>query len=300
MSMPITNKISNDDLPALYRASDKASFTAQNQFVILTATNLGLMIVAAILGSLTLSDTPGKTMLAIITAILLTIGIFITIVIRTSKLEQAWYDGRAIAESVKTLAWRYMTGSAPYPISLGTKATEIFILSLHSLLEERKTFAARLGGQHGTAQQITDRMNMVRNLSTEERKKIYLSERLDEQRNWYSDKTEANLRSANRFFMGTVTSQALAIISAFTLVIWQGSLIQLTGIFTTLAAAFLAWTQMKRNEELAQSYGLAAQELILIHEQSPRIRTDEELSTYVVNSENAISREHTMWLARRS
>ena len=258
------------------------------------------MLMAAIAGSLTLSDTSMKTMLAITSAILLTIGIFVTIIIRTTKLERVWYDGRAIAESVKTLAWRYMTGCDPYSIDLGSKADEMFISSLHSLLVERKTFAAKLGSQYNREQQITDKMRIVRSLGTDERKRIYLSERIDEQRKWYSGKTEVNLISANRMFMGTIASQALAIIFAFTIVVWQGSIIKLTGVFTTLAAAFMAWTQMRRNEEQAQSYGLATQELNFIFEQSSQVRTEKELSTYVVNSENAISREHTMWLARRS
>jgi hypothetical protein len=29
-------------------------------------------------------------------------------------LQAAWFDCRAVAESAKTLSWRYMMGSAPY------------------------------------------------------------------------------------------------------------------------------------------------------------------------------------------
>lgn len=300
MSITKNNKILYDDFPALYRASDKASITAQNQFVFLTSIDLGLMLMAAIVGSLTFSDISMKTTLAITSAIFLTAGIFVTIIIRTTKLERAWYDGRAIAESAKTLAWRYMTGSAPYSIDIGSKVDDMFISSLRSLLAERKVFAARLDGQYAWGKQITDKMKTIRILSTDERKRIYLSERIDEQRKWYSENTKKNLISANRLFILTIASQALAIIFAFTMIIWQGSLIQLTGVLTTLATAFMTWTQMRRNEELAQSYGLAAQELSFIYEQSSQVKTEKELSTYIINSENAISREHTMWLARRN
>jgi hypothetical protein len=193
-----------------------------------------------------------------------------------------------------------MTGSDPYSIAIGSKADEIFISTLHSLLLERKVFASKLGSQYDRKQQITEKMRKARNLSAYERKRLYLSERIDEQRQWYSRKTEINRRSATRLFIGTITAQFIAIIFAFTLGIWQVSIIQLTGVFTTLAAAFMAWTQMRRNEELAQSYGLATQELIFIYEQSAQVNTEEELSNYVLNSENAISREHKMWLARGS
>jgi len=273
---------------------------AQRQFVLLTSVELSLMILAAIVGAFVLSDTSIKTILAIASAVLLTAGICVTIISRITKPERMWYDGRAIAESVKTLAWQYMTGSGQYPITEGTKCDEIFISRLHSLLLERKTFAARLGSQYNRDQQITEKMRKARNLSAYERKRLYLSERIDEQRQWYSRKTITNQKSASRLFMLTITSQFLAIIFAFTLGVWQESTIQLTGVFTTLATAFMAWTQMRRNEELAQSYGLATQELIFIYEQSAQVNTEEELSNYVLNSENAISREHTMWLARGS
>lgn len=293
-------KMSYDDFPALFCAADKASITAQNQFVKCTAINLGLMILAAIVGSLILSNASEKIILATTSAILLTVCFIITVIIRITKLEQNWYDGRAIAESVKTVTWHYITGSDPYSIDLGLKADEMFISSLQSLLKARQSFSARLSVQDGTKKQITDQMRIIRSLDKDERKRIYLAERIDDQRQWYSNKSQANLRSANRYFIGTICSQGLAIITAFTILIWQGSLIQLTGIFTTLAAAFMAWTQMKRNDELAQSYGLAAQELNFIYEQSFQVNTEEQLSAYVTSAEKAISREHTMWLARRS
>jgi hypothetical protein len=56
----------------------------------------------------------------------------------------------------------------------------------------------------------------------------------------------------------------------------------------------------KRFVDLSQSYGLAAQELnsladLVVHQ------TDEgSFGTWVQEVEGAISREHTMWLARRT
>ena len=298
--MNTSNQILYDDFPALYRAADKASMAAQRQFVLLTTFELGLMILAAIVGAFVLSDTSIKTILAIASAVLLTAGICVTVISRMTKPERVWYDGRAVAESVKTLAWQYMIGSGQYLITGGTKADELFMSTLHSLLLERKAFASKLGSQYNRDQQITEKMRKARNLSAYERKKLYLLERIDEQRQWYSRKTITNQKSASRLFVLTISSQFLAIIFAFTLGLLHESIVQLTGVFTTLATAFMAWTKMRRNEELAQSYGLATQELIFIYEQASQVNTEEELSSYVINSENAISREHTMWLARGS
>lgn len=293
-------RIDYDDFPALYSAADKASMAAQKQFANLTSLYLGLMLSAAIFGSFILTDLSIKTAFAITSAILLTAGIFITIIIRITKLERDWYNGRAIAESVKTLAWRYMTASDPFSLETGEKADENFLSSLHSLLTERRDFAARLTIQYDKIHQITRKMRAVRELPTNERKAIYLSERIEDQSAWYSGKAKINLVSGNRFFVFTLSAQAIAIVFSFGIVIWPTLPIKLTPVFTTLATAFTAWTQMRRNEELSQSYGLATQELIFIYEQAAHINTDKDLSAYVISSENAISREHTMWQAKRS
>ncbi len=292
-------KMSFDDFPASYRAADKAAMHDQNQFVKFTFFNLTLMIVAAIVGSIFLENTFAKLVLAIISAILLAIGIYFTLFIRNTKLEQNWYDGRAIAESVKTLTWRYITGSDPYAISLGSSADEYFLRDLKAILDERKKFAAILCLQYETSKLITEKMRTIRAQVTEKRKHIYMADRICDQRDWYNEKSRNNLKSANRYFYGTFMSQTLAIVTAISMVFWTNSPIQLTGILTTIAAAFIAWTQMRKNEELAQSYGLAAQELSFIYEQSCKIQNEEQLSSFVTNAEMAISREHTMWAARR-
>ena len=66
-----------------------------------------------------------------------------------------------------------------------------------------------------------------------------------------------------------------------------------------MAASLIAWMQVKRYQELAQSYGLATQELGLIASRGLHVASDEELSKFVAESETAISREHTLWTARR-
>lgn len=75
--------------------------------------------------------------------------------------------------------------------------------------------------------------------------------------------------------------------------------IKLTGLLTTIASSFIAWLQVKQHQELSQSYSIAAQELGLILEQGQHIHTEEDFCAFVSDSENAISREHTLWVARR-
>ena len=57
--------------------------------------------------------------------------------------------------------------------------------------------------------------------------------------------------------------------------------------------------QAKRYSELAASYALTAHEISLIREQALNPSTEEEFSKFVSDAENAFSREHTQWSARR-
>lgn len=201
---------------------------------------------------------------------------------------------------MKSLAWRYLTCTEPYshdfePVSLDQKFTD----DLASILAERRDFSSRLGCPLTTEPQITKCMREIRKLDTEGRKKVYLSDRINDQRRWYGEKADTNRKSVNRLFLAMITSQILALIAAIILVRWPEVPVNPTGILVTLAAAFFAWLQLRRHQELARSYGLAAHELGLICEQARYVTTAEELSNFVSDSENAISREHTLWLARR-
>ena len=71
------------------------------------------------------------------------------------------------------------------------------------------------------------------------------------------------------------------------------------GLFTTISASGLSWLQVKQHQELKQAYTTAAQELNFILSLSDEIDTENAFSKFVLDSENAISREHTLWLAQK-
>ena len=72
------------------------------------------------------------------------------------------------------------------------------------------------------------------------------------------------------------------------------------GILAAAAAAVLAWLQIKQHATLAQSYSHAAYELSTIGALIDSVQSEAEWGRFVNDAENAISREHTAWRARRS
>jgi hypothetical protein len=67
----------------------------------------------------------------------------------------------------------------------------------------------------------------------------------------------------------------------------------------TAAATGVAWSQSRRHEELVQSYGLAAHELNELETVVGGVGTEAMFKEFIEQAEETISREHTMWCARR-
>lgn len=295
-----TKIIFDSDMPAIFRSADKGALRAQRQFLWVVRVELALLIAVAIVTAVSIGEDSFRNEMAGTAAAILSLTIILTSIRRIARPERQWYESRALAESVKTVTWRYMMCAEPYRNDVGLSETDQnFGANLLQMLEQQSRILEKLGGQFANDPQITEKMRSVRTLDSEDRKDAYLSGRVQDQRNWYSAKAEVNRNLESRWFVAIVTTESLALISAITFIIWSDWTINFAAIFSGLAVAFLAWLQIKKHNELAQSYAMAAHELGLINDQALHVHTEEELSKFVSDSENAMSREHTMWLARK-
>jgi hypothetical protein len=295
-------RFTENEYPALFLAADRASAAAERQYLNLTRGTLVLLVSGAGLAAASPALAFGcvKPAFAVTSAILLAASLVLTLYLKTLKPEQLWYGARAVAESAKSMAWRYMTGAAPYlPDLPSAEVDRKFVLDLESIMKERKQLAFGFGGEFSEEPQISDRMRAVRAGTLAERKGIYLAERISGQRRWYGNEAKRNRGAENRYFNIIVIGQFLALTSAIALAHWPDSRIKLTGLCTSLAGALMAWAQLKQHKELAQAYSIAEIELGFIQEQAQHVETDHEFSGFVGDAENAISREHTLWTARR-
>ena len=68
-----------------------------------------------------------------------------------------------------------------------------------------------------------------------------------------------------------------------------------------LSLIHISWLEAKNYNELSNAYSLAVSDISLIKKDPLEGQVSEdEVSEYVINSENAFSREHTQWLARKN
>jgi hypothetical protein len=292
--------VTDEHLPALFRAADQASLASQRLYLRLLRANLGVIVAAAVVGAWAPASAELLATLNLVVAGALLFGLIFTLVLLQVKPDRQWYGARAIAESVKTIAWRYVAGADPYAKALpDPQADDLFLRQLASVLHER-TMGVGLGRPGEPAEQITPGMRAVRSQDVESRKATYLRDRIRAARTWYDEKARSNARASTGWLLAVGAAQFLAAVAAIVMVRWPRLQFDVASALGPLAAACMAWLQARRCQELASAYGLAAQELGLIEARAGHVSTEQDLAGFVAEAEGAISREHTMWVARRA
>jgi hypothetical protein len=207
---------------------------------------------------------------------------------------------RAVAESVKTSAWRYAMAAEPFIASLPPADVDLlFVKTLKEIMQDQQSLSFSSNANTDTQPQITDQMRDLRSQTWKERIVIYLRDRVNDQRGWYTKKARASETSESQAFLLILGTQLLSIIALGAFAVWSNLRINIATVFTATTAALLAWLQVKRYQETSQSYAVTAHELGFIAEAGKYIQSEDNFSKFVADAENAMSREHTLWAARR-
>lgn len=289
------------DYPCSFQSNDAASVTTQRYFLICSKINFALLILAAFCSSLNLEPSSNYYhILAWIVIISLIFSLIFRFSIKLLKLDRKWYDSRAIAESIKTITWRYAMGVNPYPAVLAEKADKNFIGAINAIIKSRPEINEVLAVCLSSGEQISTRLRELRNLSFENKKKVYLNSRIKDQRDWYQNKAKFNASLERKWFWVNTFLESFAILIAIYMLNVSSNNFNPIGLITTLSGIIIGWVEIKRFRELSQSYSLAAQELASAGSLIEGVKDEAALVKYVAETEEAISREHTMWLAKRS
>ena len=214
--------------------------------------------------------------------------------------DKVWFECRAVAESVKTATWRFMMKITPFEGD-DSVAVRLFVETLKQIRESRpasvqKHLAKNLNS--GT-QPINGLMINTRHMDAGQRRNLYLKSRLNDQVAWYLRKARRNLNRESFWFWTIGVIQIFAITFAVVQVAFDGLPVNMIPLLMTCAASAVAWGQIKRYGELAQTYSLAAQELKEQETLATYAMKEEDFLELVESIEETISREHTLWRVRR-
>lgn len=257
-------------------------------------------ILLLILGSALAMHPAPETNLLLLNALVFFAALGVSVLLAHKQYEKSWYSCRAVAESVKTATWRYMMRAEPFLDATRVKfVNAAFSDVLGDILASNNQIGSVLGGDECAHDQITPEMTRTRALDLLKRKEFYLRNRIDEQRNWYASKSVTNSTSASRFFCLLVGLQASAIVCVLSRIAWPEWSYWPTDVFIVAAGGVGTWVQLKRFRELAAAYALTAHEIGIIRGKVADSDSDEEFSHFVRDAENAFSREHTQWTAKK-
>lgn len=294
----MTVSLGENDFPALYRVADRSSLEAQQWFLRATRFRLLALLGAAFFGLFewTFPQTPADWA-GVLSATCFFATLVVEIYLLRGKPERTWYEGRAAAESVKTLTWRYMMRADPFSIDESVREVDDrFLGRLKDVLGVLKDIDLVTGNALG--EQITPVMREIRACSLERRMSIYDSSRVCEQQEWYSRKAKWNRDRAAAWTMAMLCIEVAGIVAA---ILKAAGAIRgdLLGFVGAIVAAMTAWLQTKQHRTLAAAYSVTAVELSSVRSRIARQRTNADWAKFVSDAEEAFSREHTLWKASR-
>ena len=140
---------------------------------------------------------------AIASAFLFLLSVGITIWLKITKPEDVWYNGRAVAESVKTRSWRWMMRAEPYANTTDPDVvSKEFIADLKQIIEQNRSLGNAIGAEAGTKSPISGKMLTIRQLTFKQRARIYKKYKVDEQALWVLEKNEIQQKNGNDIVLG--------------------------------------------------------------------------------------------------
>ena len=283
--------------PALFRSADDASNKKQKIYLRLIGTEYAVLLVASFLSD---SAFKGPTFY-LLYAFVFVVAVILLLARNFLKLQQDWYRCRALAESVKTLTWRYIMRAAPFADGPSLQAARAeFRTQLYRTFESNRATADKIDPNWSADDQITAEMDHVRASSLDERKKYYTAHRLNDQRTWYVDKARENSRSATNWVIATVVAYMLAFALVLARIRFPDWGFWGIGPVIVFASSAIGWMQVKKFNELAAAYTVTAQEIGLIKPKLDMVSSENDFSDFINDAELAFSREHTLWIARQS
>lgn len=313
--------LNDPDMPPLYHHADKQSMDAQNRYFSWIKWELILLVGGVFVGAFSGIITQiGPISLAApafrlfsfhittLNAFEVTeaVMLFLALVLRVLRLlfrpDRLWYEARAVAESVKSIAWRYAVGGEPFQIASTPDALRDVIRDRFNHLQ---TDLMKYKAPDAVRQrhQMTPAMDAVRALPLEARKRIYRQDRVDNQQAWYSRKSRFNRRHAWLMHGALIAAEFFAVIAALlplilaTLHLFP---LNLQSVMTNIAGGGAAWMQAKRYEDLEVSYKVTSSELTKVASDIDRQPDEVSWAHFVENVEGSMSREHQLWRATRT
>lgn len=287
------------DLPELFQLADRASLAGQRRTIVLTRAQLSLAVLSALTAGFGVGPGTAAKVLDICAVAFFALSLMPAILLHSGSAQRLWYDGRAAAESVRSLAWKYAMRVQPFD-NADAEADAQFATRLAAVLAQVPELADQVeSGSHPIEEAVTPALVLLRRAPLSERRRCYVRQRVEAQIDWYKTKADGARKAAMFAGACAVASNALGVALGIARVVWDLE-VDLLGFFAALVAALAAYGQLRQYWPLAAAYRLTATELSQVLAMAAATgESESDWSDFCGSAEAAVSREHTMWQARR-
>ena len=216
-------RIEDQHLPALFRRADQASLSAQRKHFCFQKLHLGLLVLGSVTAAIIpVVPVPYLEWLYGGSAVFLAFGVLFALISRSRNYDKTWFNCRAVAESAKTVAWRFMMKVVPFEDD--STATEHLISKIQEIRASRAygaaDFAPYLDADNSS--NYSEAMSNARTADVGNRKNLYLASRVRDQKEWYSKKAAFNYTAKARWFLAATTLQFIAVALAIVQAVASG------------------------------------------------------------------------------
>lgn len=282
------------EYPHLYEITNERA--AKNQWYFLNGVRAeyALLIFTAVNSSLSYN---GKY--------IINLALFVTLIIlllvrNIINFEQRWYKYRAVTESIKTTTWKFAMKAEPFDGPDDANDARQYVEYLKNIIKDSKYAIKTETLKNPREDNFSVCLKSIREMSYEQRKELYVEQRIEKQRKWYAKKSLFNKKLGKAWAVTILIFYILSLAMTAYLAKEPTQATSLpTELITTIISALIGWVQIKKYNELSASYALTAHEIGLIKEQSYYILGENDFLGFIRDAETAFSREHTQWQARR-
>lgn len=280
--------------PSLKVAADRASGVAQRTFLLLNVAQLTILVVTSFIAGWSPASSLWQRNVDIAVAVIMFGALGIATWLRLGKFDDRWFRCRALSENVKSAVWYFVM--CPESLVVGSETNYLKEVELLQSRLEQVSKEVALYDDDGDL--VTQWMRDTQKLPLEQKLRLYREHRLQDQQNWYHARARSNTRLEKNWFCAIFLVEFIAVACA-AIQAWHHCEMNIVGGVAGMSAAFIAWMQTKRYSDLGVSYSIAASDLRQIAAKRQNATTEDEVQTLVQEVETAVSREHSMWLARR-
>jgi len=247
--------------PPFYDAASMTSKAGQQLYMRSIRLRLIFLALAA-LGGAASWEYRGVDWFAWLALVSFLVALVAEVIILTARPDERWYEGRAAAESVKTLSWRFAVAGDPFSSSVDSiESRRRFLAQVHDVASDLQHVTAP--PVSGNSDALPQRLLDARVGDFHSRRNMYMEGRLQDQIDWYGRNARKNEINQQRFLVMTIVLEFVGVLGAV-LRITNVVNFDALGIIAAITAGAASWAQTRQYGQLGRAYSIAAHELSII------------------------------------